>query len=188
MTRTASVVSAALLCAGMLAAAATGPASAKKAKGKLTNPLAGRYTGTTEDGGTVSFRITRAGAVRNFTAGPATLICTHPPVLSPEGVQVEFPPPTVLTTAATVSAAGPIRLAKPVAGYPKGKRFDYSGPGGNPQGIASITGKVAKGFRGMEGFYFLKRVPSGNATCAMDAASTGGAGLVSWEARRLGKR
>jgi hypothetical protein len=152
-----------LLAALILAAGATGPASAKKKK--AANPLVGKYTGTTEEGSSVSFTVTKRGTVVNFTAA-STLICSDSTTLP-----------------ATVSAAGPVPLNKPVPGYPKGKRFDYSGPCGNPAGSVDITGKVAVGFRGMEGYYRLYRVPSGSLTCRDDVPPVG---LVSWDARKAG--
>jgi hypothetical protein len=179
LTRRAPLLALVALIAIGLAAGTTGPAGAMKKKVK--NPLAGRYAGTTEEGGTVSFAITNAGRVVNFTAGPTTLVCPQP---SSDPSQPP-PPNLVLTTSATVTAATPIPLRQPAPGYPKGKRFDYTGPGGSPAGTADIHGKLAVGFRGMEGSYYLKRVQSGALTCRMRTIEeSGGIGLVSWDARK----
>lgn len=180
----AVLASAAVLCAGVTVSIASEPAVAKK---KVANPLAGRYTGTTEEGGSVSFAITKRGAVVNFIARPSTLTCPQPPVTENiPGVGViitSIPPPIVLTTNATVSPAEPMRLRGPEPGYPKGHRFDYGGPGGDPAGTVGIVGKLAVGFRGMEGFYELYKVPSGSLTCR---SGSGGVGLASWDARKVG--
>jgi hypothetical protein len=196
------LVSAALITVVALGlVAAAGPASAGKpaqaekagrtgppGKGKGKNPLRGRYAGTTEEGGTVSFRIAQSGRVFDFVAGPTTLVCPQL-AIDPLTGQLTAYPPTVLTTTATVFAdASFLRLTKEVPGYPKGKRFDYYGPGGNPHGDGvSIFGKLAKGFRGMEGAFYLKDVHSGSDTCRMRPNGVlGGFGLVSWDARKVG--
>lgn len=131
-------------------------------KGKVKNPLAGRYSGTTEEGLPMSFRVSRSGQVLDFTAQ----------------MKLSCPEPTD-PTEATLSVGVPIHLTKPVPGYPKGKRFDYGGTSASPPAdILSIAGKVATGFRGMEGNVLLRRVhvPSGD-LC--------GTIYASWDARKV---
>lgn len=164
----------ALAIVASIAMVGSGPADAKK---KVTNPLAGSYRGTTEEGGSVSFTITRRGAVVNFVAAPTTLLCSQP------WIDMTMPPPPTTTIIGTVTAALPFRLTGPEPGYPKGHRFDYDGPGGNPAGTVQISGKLAVGFRGMEGYFKLYRVSSDPYTCRDDVPPVG---LVSWDARKSG--
>ena len=166
------------LVAALALAAGASPAGAKKARGK--NPLSGSYAGTTEAGGTVSFRITKGGSVVNFVAGAITVGCPQP------WTDMSQPPPPslILTRSGTINAAGPIHLRQPEPGFPKGHRFDYVGPGGDPAGEVAITGKLAVGFRGMEGFFDLRRVPSGSLICHIQTNAT--VRLTSWDARKIG--
>lgn len=156
--RIGQLVIAAVFFVGLMAIAWTGPATAK-----VKNPLAGSYRGTTEEGLPMSFRVSRSGQVLGFTA-QMKLFCPQPT------------DPTEIT----LSVGVPIHLRKPVPGYPKGKRFDYGGTSANPPAdILSISGKVATGFRGMEGNVLLRRVhvPSGD-LC--------GTVFASWDARKVG--
>ena len=57
----AVLASAALLCVGLALLMSTGPAAAK-----VKNPLVGSYSGTTEEGTSVTFRITKKGKVLDF--------------------------------------------------------------------------------------------------------------------------
>lgn len=144
----AVLASASLLCAVLLVVSAADPAPAKK--GKSQNPLAGRWTGMTGPSRSwsgppapISFQITNAGYVVNLTTS-ATLERPGNPV------ECSSAPP------ASVSIP-PVRLNKPVPGYPKGKRFDYAGPGVQPPGQLEVLGKVLTA-RKMEGSFFLYQV------------------------------
>ena len=117
---------------------------ADQSQAKTKNPLAGRWTGMTEVTPTwsgppapISFRITKAGYVANLTTSATLNQCA---------------------TAATASVAmPPVRMNKPVPGYPKGKRFDYSGPGVQPSGQLGADGKIISA-RKMEGALLLTQV------------------------------
>jgi hypothetical protein len=91
-------------------------------KRKATNPLAGRWNGMTQatpswpgPPAPISFQITNAGYVVNLTTivSPVWLGQTPPECSSAPPVPVTMPA---------------VRLNKPAPGFPKGKRFDYSGP------------------------------------------------------------
>lgn len=110
------------LIAGLTLTAATGSATAK------VQNLAGNYSGTTSEGNSVTFRITKKGKVVNF-AGVVNL-----------GLPCSG-------STATVTAPKPVALTRPSPGYPKGKRFEYLGPGGNPRSTLGVyfKGKVTSG-------------------------------------------
>ncbi len=160
----------ALLCAGLLAAATASPAVAKKKHS--ANPLAGTWSATAEatlgsqaTGDFLvpppfSFRITKSGAVLGFAP-------TAFPFVNNDVNDWEFDPATGLPvqdacapgsrngtpvcwfschglSTATVSAPN-LRLSKPTASFPKGKKIDYVGPGGSPPGNVIIKGKATLG-------------------------------------------
>jgi hypothetical protein len=115
------------LIAGLSLTAATGSATAKV-------NLAGNYSGTTSEGNSVTFRITKKGKVVNF-AGVVNLGFSVDDACYGKGLT------------ATVTAPSPVGLTKRSSGYPKGKRFDYLGPGGNPPSSLGVyfKGKVTSG-------------------------------------------
>lgn len=104
----------ALLCAVAVTAAPTlGTAEAKK----KTKSIAGKYVGTTEENGTVSFKLTRAGKILNFTLTKATLYChTDVPTENP----TYFPEYTKLVTI----THGPMSMQKISKKHPQGKKFE----------------------------------------------------------------
>jgi hypothetical protein len=158
------------------------------AKKKVTNPLAGTYTGTiTEADGAhqFSFTIARSGAVLGFAPtivlGNANPDPGQSPVFGPNGIGY-YPCPGIAT--ATLSAPN-LRLTKPVPGFPKGKKIQYEGPGGSPPGMVEITGAPQFGagnrftgvIKGNPGNNGIKDVQAGSTTC-------GGGGY--WQATRVG--
>ena len=157
---TGAVVTSAALIAGGL----TGSAAATKKHAK--NPLAGRWTGMTAAGRSwpgppapISFQITKRGYVLNFTTtvtlnyGPSE--CSSAPPFT-----VNMPP---------------VRMNKPVPGYPKGKRFDYSGP----YPLVRATGQVITA-RKMQGYLAVRQVEiSPTLKC--------GTGLVHYNVTRAGR-
>jgi hypothetical protein len=94
--------------------------------------LVGKYEGTTEEGGTVSFRITRAAKVVGFTLTGATLYCTRG---YPEERVTYFPD---YTKTATVTHPGPIPMRKVSKRNPQGKEFFLDEP--SPDNEARQTG------------------------------------------------
>jgi hypothetical protein len=157
----------------------------------VKNPLAGRYVGTTEEGYQVSFRITSAGRVVNFSA-TTLLSCPQPQPPPPPPGQPPQPPVPPTTLVATVNTPTAIRLIKPSVTYPKGKRFAYPGsgwaPGGSPPGEVIIVGKASKGFVRMDGFFWLRNVqgPGGQTCRTRYNNELGGVGIPSWDARKVG--
>lgn len=83
------------------------------------------------------------------------------------------------TPTATVSAPA-LHLSKPTAFYPKGKRFDYIGPGGSPPGSVEIQGRIPPGtFNGvLHGIFGIRHVQIGGKLCL---------GGGTWQARRVSK-
>lgn len=142
--RMAVWASAALLGAGLATAGAAGPAVAKKKHS--ANPLAGRWTGTTQITPTwsgppapISFQITKAGYVVNLRTTVTLDWSNNPPGCSSA-------PPVAVNMPA-------VRLNKPVPAFPKGKRFDYTGP----YPLIHADGKVITA-RKMEGALLLRQV------------------------------
>ena len=108
----------ALVCAlGVVAAPVLGTAEAKKKK----KSIAGKYVGDTEYDGSVSFKLTRAGKILNFTLTNATLYChTDVPTENP----TYFPEYTKVVTI----THGPMSMEKISKKNPQGKRFEVSDP------------------------------------------------------------
>jgi hypothetical protein len=141
---------------------------ANQSQAKTKNPLAGRWTGMTEVTPTwsgppapISFRITNAGYVVGLTTTVTLDWSNNPPGCS---------------SAPPVSVSMPsVRLNKPVPGFPKGKRFDYSSLG---PGLVFADGKVITA-RKMEGGLLVRRV-------AVAPDLTCGTGNVHYTVRRAG--
>jgi hypothetical protein len=140
-----------------------------QSQAKTQNPLAGRWTGMTEVTPTwsgppapISFRITKAGYVVNLT----TTVTLDWPAGNPPGCSSAPPAPVSMPS---------VRLNKPVPGFPKGKRFDYSSPG---PGLVHADGKVITA-RKMEGGLNVRRV-------AVPAGLTCGTGNVHYTVKRAG--
>ena len=138
----------ALLVAALIGDTATGPAGAKT-KAKAKNPLAGSWVGMTAATNTysgapapVSYRITNGGKVVDFST-TVTLDKT------PGGGPCQTPVEVTFTMP-------PVKMDTPSPTYPKGKRFSFSGTGGNPPGQGEANGKTgigsAQGATGFQGF------------------------------------
>ena len=97
--------------------------------------LVGSYKGTTEEGGTVSFRMARDSKIVDFTLTKATLYC----VTKPSGNVVIFEPE--YTKPLPTITRGPIPMRGVSKKYPQGKEFEIGGPG--PEGVARQTGKFS---------------------------------------------
>lgn len=140
---------------------------------KSRNPLAGNWVGMTNSTNTysgapapLSYRITRNGAVINFTT-TVTLDKTPGGDSCPNPIQ------------ATVTMA-PVKMTKTSTTYPKGKRFDFNGTGGSPPGALRVTGKINSGFRLMEGGIVF----GGAGTVEVSPGVLCRTGAVHWTARR----
>ena len=120
----------ALLCASVVTAAPfLGAAEAKKKAKKKS--IAGKYVGTTEEKGTVSFKLTRAGKILNFTLTNATMYC-HTDV--PNENPTYFPEYTRVITI----RHGPMQMEKISKKNPQGKRFNVDDP--LPEGVPRASG------------------------------------------------
>jgi hypothetical protein len=101
-----------------------------------TKKLAGTYTGTTQEGGTVSFRLTRQAKIAGFTLTNATLYCHNQvptedfPYYNPDSTK------TVTVTHSRMPMRGVSRR------HPLGKKFLVSDP--HPEDRA-FQGGVFKG-------------------------------------------
>jgi hypothetical protein len=98
--------------AAVTAAPLAGTADAKKHK----KSMAGTYRGTTEEGGTVTFRLTRRAKVVGFTLTNATLYCGTGP-----GTFGEY------TRTITITHA-PMAMQRVSKKNPQGKKFEVSDP------------------------------------------------------------
>jgi hypothetical protein len=104
----------AALCAGTLIAGQfADPADGKR---KRWNAV-GRYQGTTEDGGTVSFRLTRNGRIVGFTLTNAILECITQPNSDSDSY----------TKTVTITH-GPMRMRGKSKKWPQGKKFEVVDP------------------------------------------------------------
>ena len=141
-------------------ATVAGPASAGKSAGK--NPLAGKWSGVTNMTPTwpgpaapISFQITKSGKVVNLS----TTVTLNIPQTAPSSADCQAAAPPAVTMP-------PVKMDKPSEVYPKGKRFDYTGPNGSSPGNLVAKGKVNSGFRKMEGAVLLRDVEiSPGSTC-----------------------
>ena len=103
------------------------PGQHSKHRQKPTS-LVGSYKGTTEEGGTVSFRITKGAKIVDFTLTKATLYC----VTKPSGNVVIFDPE--YTKPFPTITRGPIPMRGISKKYPQGKEFEIGAPGS--EGVA----------------------------------------------------
>lgn len=178
---------AAVLCVIVALAVAAGegpPADArpladatKTKKKKPANRLAGRWEGTTKPTSTysgpaapVTYRITKSGQVLDFT----TTVTTNK---TPGGGEECATPIQVTAT------LPPVKLFKPDAYFPKGKRFEYRGFSGSPAASLQADGKVAppyKPARSMEGGLTM-----GMGSTIVTPSGPCRTGAVYWSARRI---
>jgi hypothetical protein len=83
LRRNGRMAGVALLCLGLIVAIGAETSDLADAKKKKVNRRVGTYRGTTEDGGTVSFRITRGRQVTGFTATNVRQRCYTAPLVNP---------------------------------------------------------------------------------------------------------
>jgi hypothetical protein len=98
--------------------------------------LVGSYRGTTEEGGTVSFRMTHNARIVDFTLTDATLYCLTESSGKIAIFEPEYKKPLPTITHGPIPMRG-ISKKK----YPQGKEFEVGGPG--PEGVARQTGKFS---------------------------------------------
>lgn len=159
-----------VLCGGtaaLAASGATGGPSAQIAK-KKSDRRVGAYQGTTEEGGTVSFRITRKGVVVGFTMPNVPVICylkkENPYSGSPFTITVP-----------------PIKLEKGPEGGPT-FLYDERGDTSGPSRWIHVDGKGAPG-GGMEGNGSME---SWNGPPGQPGTEECYTGFVDWSARKVG--
>ncbi len=143
MSRSRVALFAAVCAAAVIATPFLGAADAKKypcpcpgqhsKHHQKPKSLVGSYKGTTEEGGTVSFRMTKAAKIVDFTLTKATLYC----VTKPSGNVVIFDPE--YTKPFPKITRGPIPMRGISKKYPQGKEFEIGAPGS--EGVARQTGK-----------------------------------------------
>jgi hypothetical protein len=122
---------AAICAAAFTATAFLGAAEAKHRQ--KPKSMVGSYRGTTEEGGTVSFRLTRSAKIVGFTLTDATLYC-----LGKASSKIAIFEPEYTKPLPTITS-GPIPMRKISKKYPQGREFEIGGPG--PEGAARQTGK-----------------------------------------------
>ncbi len=170
----------AVLCAvGVTAAPFLGAAEAKK---KKKNGIAGKFVGLTEYNGTVSYKLTRAGKVLDFTLTNATLYCRKTPTSqNPEYTKV------VTITHGTMS------MEKKRKKNPQGKRFEVSDPisddvaseGGYFKGaVASLTSTPTGGRVIGTGMSGEASWTTNDGNIATPGTELCGTKLIDWEAKR----
>jgi hypothetical protein len=162
-----------VLGGGTAALATSGAAGGPTAEvaGKKSDRRVGAYRGTTEEGGTVSFRITRRHKVIGFTMPNAPLECE---VVQQGGGGPRSTRPVTIT-------APPMKLVKGPEGGPQ---FLYEDPpvtSGPFQGV-HVDGKGAPG-GGMKG---NGAMISWNAPPNEIGTERCGTGYVDWNARKVG--
>jgi hypothetical protein len=90
--------------------------------------LAGAYSGTTEQGTPVSFRLTRAGKIVDFVI-PVTLSCnTDVGDLDGNGTYTYYGDEIVQSIKSATLKSAPLTGRKKEARYPLGKTFEYESP------------------------------------------------------------
>ena len=124
----AAVCAAAVAATPFLGAADAGmypcpcPGAAPEAPPEADEPV-GSYRGTTEEGGTVSFRMTRDAKIVDFTLTDATLYC-----LTKSSGKIAIFEPEYTKPLPTITR-GPIPMRGISKKYPQGKEFEIGGPG-----------------------------------------------------------
>jgi hypothetical protein len=166
--RLAAAATALLVACGGTASVAAGEGANKSTVASLKKKRVGFYTGTTEEGGTVSFRITNKLKVIGFTMPDVPVTCT---LFQPDE---------------NVSSAGkPFTIRPPAMKLRKGPKFLYEDPpvDGPFQGI-HVDGKGASdgGMKGNAAMISQDGVPFQDGTTHCDTE------YVDWEANRVGKK
>jgi hypothetical protein len=127
------LVLSAAVCAGAVAAAPLlDSADARRPK---TKTLVGTYRGTTEEGGTVSFKVTPSRRVVGFTLTKATLYCLTD---KHRGSVIPTREPEYTKPLAKIAHLGPIPMKKVSKRNPQGKEFELREPA--PENMARQTG------------------------------------------------
>jgi hypothetical protein len=121
-----------VLAAPFLGTADAGHSSKHRKKPKT---LVGKYKGSTEEGGTVSFRVTSNAKIVGFTLTNAKLFClTDQSRGSIPTFEPEYTKPL-----AVIKHTGPIRLRGVSKKFPLSGEFEVGGPG--PENAAREAGK-----------------------------------------------
>jgi hypothetical protein len=131
--RPASALAALTSAALLVSLGFAGPADSKRFSQKVIKSvskkrLAGAYSGTTEQGTPVSFRLTRAGKIVDFVI-PVTLACaTDVGDLNGDGTYSNYDGEIVQSIKSTSLKSAPFTGRKKEARYPFGKTFEYESP------------------------------------------------------------
>lgn len=111
------------------------PCPGEHHKRPKTKTLVGKYKGKTEEGGTVSFRVTANLKIVGFTLTGATLFCITDKRHGGEGPLRE---PEYTKTDATITHPGPIPMRGVSKRFPQGKEFELKEPA--PENVARQSG------------------------------------------------
>lgn len=177
----------ALACFGLAVwAGSPGTAEAKKKKS-----AAGKYTGPTQEGGTVSFQLTRNGTIVDFVLTNATLYCVTTPT-------VQFPHRMPEYTKVTTITHGPMRMQGASKKNPQGKKFEVSDPASDTAASQGglFTGQVTEMLSGPDGGRVLKgtgmagEVSYGttNGPSSVEGTERCVTQAIDWEAKRPGTK
>jgi hypothetical protein len=175
LRRNGRLAGVALLCLGLIAAIGAETSDLADAKKKKVNRRVGSYRGTTEDGGTVSFRITRGRQVTGFTARNVGQRCYTAPLINPSLQEQD---------------KGTVKITAPPMRIEGAARFSFSNRPA-PAGVASqeieVSGKPnsSGGRTGLKGFVFLYTWNSPREAPGTEVCTTG---QKEWTADKVRKK
>jgi hypothetical protein len=175
LRRSGRLASAALLCLGLLVAIGAETSDLAEAKKKKVNRRVGTYRGVTEEGGPVSFRITKNRRVVDFTVPNARLTCFTRS--SPPGGEPEYDKGTVTITAPAMPLQGAARFLFEVP----------INPDAAFQGI-HVDGKPDPGQAGRTGLKGNAVFLSWSAPRNQAGTEVCGTTLLDWTANKVGRK
>jgi hypothetical protein len=189
----------AALCAAIVFAGQLPDAADGKKKKKFS--IVGKWQGTTEDGGTVSYSVTRDGKIVGFTLTNVELYCS---TANPG----DYPGNYTRSKKTATITHGPMPMKGKSRKWPQGKRFDFhdppvpfdsAGEGGDFTGelgdLVTSKGTVIEGKKSMLGevAYLITNGPTPPApavwapgTEACDTGGPTGRSLLDWRAKKPG--
>jgi hypothetical protein len=181
MRKRRTVLTALLCAAAVTAVPFLGVAEAKKRGG-----IAGKFVGATEEGGTLTFKLTRSGKLVDFVLTNATLYCVTDPA-------TQFPTREPEYTKLVTITHAPISMQGVSKKNPQGKKFTASDPqsdatanqGGLFEGkVVSLTTKPTGG--AVTGMGFAGQVSYGttNGPSATPGTERCATNFIDWEAKR----
>jgi hypothetical protein len=159
-------VSMVLLCAGLIVTIGfAGRADSKRFSKKVIKSvskkrLAGAYSGATEQGTAVRFRLTRGGKIVDFVI-PVTLSCQTDVDLNGDGTS--SPGESTDSIKSTTLRSAPLRGRKSSPQYPFGTTFEYQSPvipnDQPPPGTQAVEYSIKVKFNEGVGYNIFRPVP-----------------------------